>query len=125
MSFVSQVADAVLFLDPRLVVSQGLDIDDRCLYLCIYVSVNFRSAEYHHFAAMTTQCEALALKKCLEENNGNSQLCKKELQAFQKTCGISRVGGSPSPAAGAESSAVQERLEHNVQQSSANRKTER
>lgn len=91
----------------------------------MYVSLNFPSAEYCRFAAMMTQCEALALKKCLEENNGNSQLCEKELQAFQKTCGTSRIGGSPSPAAGAESSAVQERPEHNVQQSSANTKTER
>lgn len=73
---------------------------------------------------MTTQCEALALKKCLEENSGNSQFCEKELQAFQKTCGAGHIGRPP-PVIGAQGSAVQERLENSAQQSSTNTKTER
>lgn len=35
-------------------------------------------------------CDVDALKKCLIENKGNTQMCKAQIEAFKSSCGVRR-----------------------------------
>ena len=36
---------------------------------------------------VASPCNVEALKKCLEQNNGDHSKCKKEVEAFSSSCG--------------------------------------
>uniref|UniRef100_A0A061SFJ6 CHCH domain-containing protein n=1 Tax=Tetraselmis sp. GSL018 TaxID=582737 RepID=A0A061SFJ6_9CHLO len=39
-------------------------------------------------------CDVAALKKCLEENNGDQNKCLKEIKAFEQSCARPKDGGA-------------------------------
>ena len=40
--------------------------------------------------SIPSPCQAEALKRCLEENNGDHTRCRKEMEAFSSSCGAPR-----------------------------------
>lgn len=40
-------------------------------------------------------CDVEALKKCLEENNGDQTKCRSQIEAFKNACSIKKPSPSP------------------------------
>jgi hypothetical protein len=45
---------------------------------------------------VSSPCQAEALKRCLEENNGDHTRCRKELEAFSTSCGAASKSSAQS-----------------------------